>query len=298
MLGEFAVLETKHFDIPFEYDVNGAELSSMEVGGTVRRVCRPATAEELCAVIAELSAADEKFAVLGKGSNVIFSDRGYDGTVVLTTGLKGIFPTDTGYVAEAGVMLSALSLRAAKDGFGGLEFAYGIPGTVGGGVYMNAGAYGGEMKDVLSKILCVDKQGNKKEYSPKQARLSYRHSAFMKNGLYIVAAEFVLPRAESKSVLALMEENMHKRKTKQPLEYPSCGSTFKRPAGHFAGALIEQSGLRGFSVGGAQVSEKHCGFVINRGGATASQIIELIKHVQKTVFEKTGVKLETEVEIY
>ncbi len=291
-------MENKHYSIPFEYDVNGAELSSMEVGGKVRRLCRPSTAEELCAVISQLSAEGEKYTVLGNGSNVIFSDKGYEGTVVLTTGLKGITPTENGYIAEAGVMLSALSHRAAKDGYCGLEFAYGIPGTVGGGVYMNAGAYGGEMKDVLKSIICADKKGNIKKYSPKQARLSYRHSAFMGNGLYILAAEFVLQKGSSDVAFALMEENMQKRKTKQPLEYPSCGSTFKRPAGYFAGALIEQSGLRGFCIGGAQVSEKHCGFVINKGGATASDIIALIKHIQKTVLEKTGVRLETEVEIY
>lgn len=292
------VLENQYENTLFEYNVSGAKLSSMKVGGVVRCVCAPSSKEEFCSVIQKLNRQGEKFIVLGKGSNVIFSDSGYDGTVVLTTGLNGIFPTENGFLAEAGVTLSAISKAAAVSGLGGLEFAYGIPGTVGGGVYMNAGAYGGEMKDVVTRIYCADKEGNRIIRTAKQAKLSYRHSAFMKNGLYILAAEFVLKPADKDKVLAIMEENMLKRKTKQPLEYPSCGSTFKRPAGHYAGALIEQSGLRGYSIGGAQVSEKHCGFVINRANATADDVIRLIKHIKKTVLKETGVKLETEVEIY
>ena len=285
-------------DTVFEYGVKGSELSSMKVGGEVYRVCRPKSIEELCAVIAELNEKNEEYIVLGNGSNVIFTDKGYRGTVVLTENLKSVTSTDNGYVAEAGVMLSSLSYKAAKDGFSGLEFAYGIPGTVGGGVYMNAGAYGGEMKDVLTKIICCDKAGRITELDSAQAKLSYRHSLFMEKELYILAAEFALQKGNPREITEKMEENMGKRCSKQPLEYASCGSTFKRPEGYFAGALIEQSGLRGYSVGGAQVSETHCGFVINRGEATASDVIELIEYIKSTVLEKTGVELQTEVEIY
>lgn len=285
-------------DTVFEYGVKGSELSSMKVGGEIYRVCRPKSVEELCAVIAKLNEENEEYIVLGNGSNVIFTDKGYRGTVVLTENLKSVIPAENGYVAEAGVMLSSLSYKAAKDGLCGLEFAYGIPGTVGGGVYMNAGAYGGEMKDVLTKIICCDKAGHITELTSAEAKLSYRHSLFMEKELYILAAEFALQKGNTSEITEKMEENMGKRCYKQPLEYPSCGSTFKRPEGHFAGALIEQSGLRGYSVGGAQVSEKHCGFVINRGEATASDVIELIEHIKATVLEKTGVALQTEVEIY
>ncbi len=290
-------MDYKLSGITFEYGVKGAEISSMKVGGEIYRLCIPETVLQLRSVVEVLSEKGEEYIVLGNGSNVMFTDKGYSGTVILTTKLKNIVPTETGYIVDAGVMLTALSQRAAKDGFGGLEFAYGIPGTVGGAIYMNAGAYGGEIKDVVSRIFCIQKD-RRIELSAAEAEFAYRHSVFCNKELYITGAEFVLPRKDSAEVFAKMEENLGKRKAKQPLEYPSCGSTFKRPAGHFAGALIEQSGLRGYSIGGAQVSEKHCGFIINRGGATARDVTELIDYVRNTVYKKTGVTLETEVEIY
>lgn len=282
----------------FEYDVPGKKLSSMKTGGTVRRVCRPVSEGEFCAVVSALENAGEKYTVLGNGSNVVFSSAGYDGTVVLTTGLTALEERAHSFYAGAGVSMSAIASFAADRALAGLEFAYGIPGTVGGGVYMNAGAYGGEMKDVLTKIYCADNQGNRLTIDAADAELSYRHSSFMENGLYILGAEFVLPGGEKDAITAKMAKNMAARREKQPLEYPSCGSTFKRPVGHFAGALIEQSGLKGVSVGGAQVSEKHAGFVINRGDATGDDVIALIELVKATVYEKTGVRLETEVQIY
>lgn len=291
-------MEKKLFSTDCEYGVLGSELSSMKVGGEIYRVCRPKTLSAFAEAIAQLCKNKEKYIVLGNGSNVIFSDGGYDGTVVLTTELRGISSTKTGYVAEAGVMLSALSYQAAREGFCGLEFAYGIPGTVGGGVYMNAGAYGGEMKDVVCRVICCDTEGALTELTGEEAQFSYRHSVFTEKRLYILAAEVELTYGKKEEIFAKMEENMSKRKEKQPLEYPSCGSTFKRPEGHFAGALIEKSGLRGYTLGGAMVSEKHCGFIINSGTATATDVIKLINLVKETVLEKTGVLLETEVEIY
>lgn len=282
----------------FEYNIPGSSLSSMKVGGPISRVCRPQTAEEFCTVVSALEQNGDKYLVLGNGSNVIFSDKGFGGTVVLTTGLTGINDTEKGFYAAAGVSLSAIAAHAADRGLSGLEFAFGIPGTVGGGIYMNAGAYGGEIKDVLSSVHCADKQGNTHVLATDEADLAYRHSAFKQNGLYILGGSFVLAPGDKEAIKAKMAENMGKRRDKQPLEYPSCGSTFKRPVGHYAGALIEQSGLKGAAVGGAQVSEKHAGFVINRGGATGDEVIALIKKVRDTVLEKTGVTLETEVEIY
>lgn len=291
-------MEKIPISLNFEYDVCGASLSSMKVGGKVRRLCRPQTVEDFCGVVAALEADGEEYIILGNGSNVIFGSSGYEGTVVLTTGLTGTTPREGGFFAAAGVSLSAIAAYAADKGLCGLEFAYGIPGTVGGGVYMNAGAYGGEIKDVLVSVLCADRGGRLCTVSAEEAQLSYRHSVFKEKKLYILGAEFRLNEGDKTAVLAKMSENMQKRRDKQPLEYPSCGSTFKRPTGCFAGALIEQCGLKGLSVGGAQVSEKHGGFIINRGGATGDEVIELIRLVQDRVLEKTGVFLETEVEIY
>lgn len=279
----------------FEYGVDGAVLSTMRTGGKVARVCRPASEAEL---IAALKQTEGPFTVLGNGSNVIFSSAGYSGTVLLTEGLNTLVETESGFICGAGLSLSAVAAHAASRGLSGLEFAYGIPGTVGGGVYMNAGAYGGEMKDVVKSIRCADRSGEVISLSAEDAALAYRESVFMRSELYILSAELVLKSGVAAEINAKMAENMAKRRLKQPLEFPSCGSVFKRPAGHFAGALIEQCGLKGLSVGGAQVSEKHAGFIINRGGATGDDVIALIRRVQSTVFEKTGVRLETEVKIY
>lgn len=281
--------------IIFEYGVDGAALSTMRTGGKVARVCRPESEAEF---VAALKQTDEPFTVLGNGSNVIFSSAGYNGTVLLTEGLNTLSETESGFICGAGLSLSAVAAQAAKRGLSGLEFAYGIPGTVGGGIYMNAGAYGGEMKDVLKSVRCVSKGGEVINLSAKDADLAYRESVFMRGGLYILSAELVLTAGERDQINAKMAENMAKRRSKQPLEFPSCGSVFKRPVGHFAGALIEGVGLKGLTVGGAQVSEKHAGFIINRGGATGDDVIALIRRVQDTVFEKTGVRLETEVKIY
>ena len=199
--------------------------------------------------------------------------------------------------AQAGVTLSALARKALDCGLGGLAFAYGIPGTVGGGVYMNAGAYGGQIADCLERATLLDDTGEMLVLPASELALGYRSSALMDGGLTLLSADFRLAPASPESIRAEMDGNMRARREKQPLEYPSCGSTFKRPPGHFAGALIEQCGLKGYTVGGAQVSEKHAGFVINRGGATSADVLALIGHIQRVVREKTGVSLACEVRI-
>ena len=186
---------------------------------------------------------------------------------------------------------------ALENSLSGLEFAYGIPGTLGGAVYMNAGAYGGEMKDVLFSCTHVDNIGNVASFKKDELDLCYRHSVYADNGYTIISAVLKLKKADKTEIKDAMDDKLRRRKEKQPLEYPSAGSTFKRPEGYFAGALIEQSGLKGYTVGGAQVSEKHAGFVINRGGATATDIINIIDDIKKKVYEDSGVHLEPEVKI-
>ena len=237
--------------------------------------------------------------MIGNGSNLLVTDNGID-NVVIKIGSKMSkieLIDDTTIFCEAGASLKSLCMFALENSLSGLEFAYGIPGTLGGAVYMNAGAYGGEMKDVLFSCKHIDADGNIGELSQDELDLRYRGSVYTDNGFTIVSAIMKLKKAEMTDIKAAMDDKLQRRKDKQPLEYPSAGSTFKRPEGYFAGALIEESGLKGYTVGGAQVSEKHAGFVINKNKATATDVITLIKDVQKIVFEKHGVMLETEVKI-
>lgn len=282
-----------------EYWVDGALLSTMRAGGRAARLYRPADADDFISAVRELGASGEKPLVLGKGSNVMISHRGFDGTVLLTEALIASGTDgDSGFWCEAGLGLSSAALIAAGRGLRGLEFAYGIPGSVGGGVYMNAGAYGGEMKDAVRAVLCADSRGELFLLEGKELEFGYRDSVFKRRGLYALKVFFALEAGEAGAIRAKMADNMARRREKQPLEYPSCGSVFKRPEGGYAGALIERCGLKGLSVGGAQVSEKHAGFIINRGGASARDVEELIETVRREVRANTGVLLETEVEIY
>ena len=246
--------------------------------------------------VAELRAGGRRV-VLGGGSNVLFPDEGYDGTVIFTTRLCGLTADGCMLSAQAGVPLSAAARRALECGLGGLAFAYGIPGTVGGGVYMNAGAYGGQIADCLVRATLLDAAGEPRVVPASELALGYRSSALMDGDWTLLSADFALVPAPPEEIRAEMERNMQARREKQPLEYPSCGSTFKRPPGQYAGALIERCGLKGCTVGGAQVSEKHAGFVVNRGDATSADVRALIAHIQRVVAEKTGVLLECEVRI-
>lgn len=295
-------------EIALYAEKNGAEVefnapmkkyTSFKCGGDAKLLIIPPSAESLSAVIGYCQKCGVKPLILGNGSNILVTDDGINGVVIkIGSGISKIkLLNETTIYCEAGASLQSLCRYALNNSLSGLEFAYGIPGTLGGAVYMNAGAYGGEMKDVLYSCTHIDDSGNSCELLKEDLNLGYRKSAYTYNGCTVVSAVLKLKRADKAEIKAAMDANMKKRKDKQPLEYPSAGSTFKRPEGYFAGALIESSGLKGYTVGGAQVSEKHAGFVINKNKATASDVLELIKNVQNIVYEKHGVMLETEVKI-
>ena len=270
---------------------------TFRVGGDCDVFIEVSSAEALKELVCLAYEQNVRYFVLGNGSNVLFSDEGYEG-VILHIGQKmnKIGLLDGGRVyAEAGASLSRVCTFALENSLTGLEFAYGIPGYVGGAVFMNAGAYGGEIKDVFVSADIITEDGEQLTLDLSDMEMSYRYSKLMINGSIVTSAVFKLQSGDKAQIKAKMDELMGKRKAKQPIEYPSAGSTFKRPEGYYAGALIEQSGLRGYSVGGACVSQKHCGFVINKGGATARDIRTLIKDVQRIVQEKQGVSMEPEV---
>lgn len=271
--------------------------STMRVGGVARRACFPDTVEDMCKAVWECSVENSRFIIVGNCSNIIFPDEGYEGTVIFTYKLKGINIEGTRLTALCGEKLTAVSKAAAEESLSGLEFAYGIPGTVGGGVFMNAGAYGGEIKDCLTTVKVLDLNGELSVLPAEELELGYRHSIFMNKNMFVLEATFDLARGDKDEIRRINELNMSKRNEKQPLDMPSCGSAFKRPEGHFAGALIEQCGLKGYSIGGAQVSAKHAGFIVNTGNATAKDIEALIAFIQKEVYEKTGVELTPEIRI-
>jgi UDP-N-acetylmuramate dehydrogenase len=274
-----------------------APYTSMRVGGTVRRLYRPESVEQLTDLVLSCREEGVPYLVIGNASNLLFPDEGYQGAVISTVGIKELSLQGGKIVASCGVSLSALSVFAMEHGMDGLAFAYGIPGTVGGGVYMNAGAYGGEISDCLESILALTKDGAIRTLSREELSLSYRHSRLQEEELILLSATFRCEEGIPAEIKSVMDRNMASRKEKQPLEYPSCGSAFKRPAGHFAGALIQEAGLKGFSIGGAQVSEKHAGFVINKGGATAKNVKDLLQYVRETVYDQSGVALEPEIQI-
>ena len=272
--------------------------TSFKVGGAARYFVYASSEKELSAVLDILKSSSTPFFVLGAGSNVLALDEGYDGVIIKLSGdFEKIEISENGISSGAAVTLAKLTTSAKDNSFTGVEFAYGIPGSVGGAVYMNAGAYGGEMEDVISTVRAMDFFGNVKEFSLDELELGYRKSIFQRNGMIILSAVFSLNKGEKAEIEEKMRDLLNRRKTKQPLEYPSAGSTFKRPEGYFAAALIEECGLKGVSVGGAEVSEKHSGFIINKNNATASDVLALILKVQETVFAKKGVMLQTEVEI-
>lgn len=236
------------------------------------------------------------YTVIGNGSNLLVGDGGIDGVVIeIGREMAGITVRGQEMQVEAGALMSAAAVQALEAGLSGFECESGIPGSIGGAVVMNAGAYGGEMKDVLRRVEVLTREGDCIEMDAAELDLSYRHSNIPEKNLIVLSALLALTPADPAQIRARMDELKQQRVSKQPLEYPSAGSTFKRPEGYFAGKLIQDAGLRGYAVGGAQVSEKHCGFVINRGDATSAQIRQLIRDVQQTVQQKFGVTLETEV---
>ena len=270
--------------------------TTFRVGGPADIFLTP-SAEELPAVLSVCREEQVPVTVIGNGSNLLVGDKGIRGVVIcIGSGMRGIRVDGEKIFLEAGVTLAAAAQQAAKAGLTGLEFASGIPGTFGGAVVMNAGAYGGEMKDVIVSVRVVSEDGEILTLSKEELDLSYRHSVIPERGYLVIDGELLLTREKDPDqITERMEELKKKRIEKQPLEYPSAGSTFKRPEGYFAGKLIMDAGLRGFSVGGAAVSEKHCGFVINKGNATAADICALMDEVTRIVKEKYAVTLEPEV---
>lgn len=270
--------------------------TTFRVGGPARFFVSPGGSRELAAVINVCRAAGSGWFILGNGSNLLVSDSGFDGVVIeMRNGFDTVCAEGSQIYAGAGALLSQIARRAADAGLTGLEFAAGIPGTLGGAAVMNAGAYGSEMKDVLSFVRVLKPDGTEADIPAEELELGYRTSCIPRRGYVVLGAQFSLQAGSREEILARMEELAAARRSKQPLEYPSAGSTFKRPEGYFAGKLIQDAGLKGFQVGGAQVSEKHSGFVINRGGASASDVMELCRQVSERVKEQFGVELEMEV---
>lgn len=269
--------------------------TTFKIGGEADIFIIPASPAALISAVKKCTELEIPYFILGNGSNLLVSDGGIEGAVISLAGINGISADGEKITCGAGAMLSSVCLKALSLSLTGLEFAYGIPGTAGGALYMNAGAYGGQMADVIESAECLTASGEIKTLKKEDMRLGYRSSVFKKGGLIIISLTLALKKGDKAEIKAEMDELLNRRKQKQPLEYPSAGSTFKRPEGYFAGALIEKNGLKGLSVGGAQVSEKHAGFVINRGGATAADVKALIGKIQKKVFENDGVMLEPEV---
>ena len=270
--------------------------TTFRTGGPASLFLRPRTTEEIKGVIKLLNRAEVDFFILGNGSNLLVSDKGYDGVVISLSNFSDIKIEDETQVnAQAGAMNSAIASLARDNSLTGFEFAAGIPGTIGGAMIMNAGAYGGEMKDITRQVQVLTPDGDIIRLDNSAMKFGYRTSAIKGKSFVVLSALLDLKKGNKEEISAQMQDLALRRKEKQPLEYPSAGSTFKRPEGYFAGKLIEDSGLRGFSVGDAAVSEKHCGFVINKGNATSTDIYELIKRVQDKVYEDAGVKLEPEV---
>lgn len=273
--------------------------TTFKIGGNAALVVLPKSENEIASVIKECNRLGIRYMTVGNGSNLLVSDDGIDACVILLgkdfsdVTLIG----DDTIFAQAGASLTKVCRTALENSLAGLEFAYGIPGSCGGGAFMNAGAYGGELKDVLVKCDHIDKNGEKGTLCGDGLKLSYRHSAYYDNGCTITGVYFKLKKGNPDEIKSKMQDLMGRRKSKQPLEFASAGSTFKRPEGYFAGALIEECNLKGTTIGGAQVSTKHAGFVINTGGATCNDVLALCKQVSDTVYKEKGVRLEMEVRV-
>ncbi len=269
--------------------------TSFKIGGPVQFFISPENTQQISELLLELAKLDISYFVLGKGSNLLVSDKGIDGVVISLSKLDNICVNGDEITAEAGVSLAAVCTAAMQNGLTGMEFAYGIPGCVGGALYMNAGAYEAEMSHIVTLAESVKANGSVETINADDMALGYRTSVFKKNGNIITKVTFKLKQGNPQEIRAKMDDFMDRRKSKQPLEYPSAGSTFKRPQGHFAGALIEKNNLKGTRVGGAMVSEKHAGFLINYDNATCEDVKGLMKLVSDTVLKADGVMLEPEV---
>jgi UDP-N-acetylmuramate dehydrogenase len=277
-----------------------AKHTSFRIGGPVEVMAFPKNADQLAEILKVSALLDAKPAILGAGTNILAPDEGIEGLVIcLKEGFSEITRLDQTHICvEAGCSMTRAAVYAAGVGLSGLEFAHGIPGSVGGGVYMNAGAYGGEIKDVCISVDVMSMDGQIHTYRSEQMDFSYRHSRLENEGGIVIRAIFALIPKRSEEIKSRMQELAAKRKASQPLDKPSAGSAFKRPVGGYAAALIDSAGLKGYQVGGAAISEKHAGFAVNLGGATAQDVQNLLQQVSDMVFEKSGIRLEPEVRIW
>ena len=283
-------------NIPFLENESLKKHTTFKVGGNASFVALPEDKFQAVKLLKFLKENEIKYYIIGRGSNVIFRDNGFDGVVVKTANMQQVdYIGETAVFAGAGVPMNVLCKSLQEHSLEGLEFFYGIPGNVGGGLYMNAGAYGGEICNAVCEVEYIDENCEIRTIDVKDCDFAYRHSVFQGKDWFITGCRFELKKGDKDKILEFMEDIMQRRIDKQPLDKPSAGSSFKRPAGYFAAALIEQCGLKGCSIGGAQVSEKHSGFIVNKGDATCSDIVALAEYVEKVVFEKTGVAIEKEM---
>ena len=287
----------KEYRIKAKYDVPMSSLTSFKIGGNCRVYAEAENSFHVSGLVRFCRENGIKYIVIGKGSNIIAGDKGLDMLVIRLTGdLAKVTRLDnTTFHCGAGMSLAGLCREAENNSLSGLEFAWGIPGSVGGAVYMNAGAYGGEIKDAVYSVTHIDNEGKIGTIKSADLNFAYRHSIYKENGFTIIGAVFKLKLDNKTEIRNRMDDYMSRRKDKQPLEYPSAGSVFRRPEGNYAGTLIEKCGLKGKTIGGAQVSSKHAGFIVNIGGATSADVKNLIKLIQTTVKEKTGYDLQREV---
>lgn len=280
-------------------NVNMSEYTTFKTGGVADIFITPNSLDELKNIVKFFYEEKTDYYILGKGSNILVDDRGLRKPVIhIGKCLSQISVFENCITARSGASLSSIAQKALENSLTGFEFAAGIPGTLGGGIIMNAGAYDGEMKDVIEAVSYIDIEGNEGVLSCDEMEFSYRNSALMDTNCIVTGATVCLKKGDKSLIQSKMNDLAQRRRSKQPLEFPSAGSTFKRPYGHFAGKLIEEANLKGYSIGDAQVSEKHCGFIINKGNATTNDILSLITYVQNEVYNKTSVTLETEVKYW
>ena len=287
-------------EIELRFDEPMSRHTSFRIGGPVEVMAFPKTSEELAKILKASALMDVNPAILGAGTNILAPDEGLKGIVIcLKDCMDGMEQLDETHIrVAAGVTMTRAAMFAANLGLAGMEFAHGIPGTIGGGVYMNAGAYGGEICQICESVEVMDMAGNLRIMSNEEMKFSYRHSILEEEQAIVLGATFRLTPSNSETIKATMKELQAKRSASQPLDLPSAGSAFKRPVGGFAAALIDQAGLKGFAVGNAGISVKHAGFAVNLGGATAAEMKQLLSQVSDIVFEKSGIRLEPEVRIW
>jgi UDP-N-acetylmuramate dehydrogenase len=269
--------------------------STMRVGGPAALAAFPTNRLELSELIRTAKAHNVRHIIVGNASNILFSDRGFDGLAIFTTAMRNTVWNGTSVTADCGASLTGLSAAATKKGLSGLEFAFGIPGTIGGAVYMNAGAYGSQISAVLTSSEYLTRDGEILTRNAEDHKFGYRTSIYRSTDDIILSAEFTLLPGDPEEIAAKAKKNMDSRRSKQPLEFPNAGSVFKRPEGAFPGALIEEAGLKGLRIGGAEISEKHANFIVNKGNATADDILRLTETAQNKVYQKFGILLETEI---